>query len=123
MTKQPVSFDADVPAATATAFWDYARATAAQAGREVLEKALWLFYASRKPDVPAKAKAVIWGALGYFVLPLDAVTDLLGPVGFTDDLAVLAAALTVVASYIDADVKAQASAKLHVWLDRPEDAA
>ena len=45
------------------------------AGREVVEKVLWLYYASRRPDVPRWAKLTIYAALAYFILPLDAIPD------------------------------------------------
>jgi uncharacterized membrane protein YkvA (DUF1232 family) len=40
------------------------------------------------------------GALAYFVLPIDAVPDMLPLFGYTDDAAVLATALRLVASHI-----------------------
>ena len=75
------------------------------AGREVVEKVLWLWFASRRPDLPVRARTTIYGALAYFVLPLDAVPDLLPFAGYTDDLGVLLWALVTVARYVDADVK------------------
>jgi uncharacterized membrane protein YkvA (DUF1232 family) len=76
-----------------------------QAGQALVEKALWLWFASRRPDLPAWARTRIYGALAYFVLPLDAVPDFLPVAGYSDDLGVLAVALLTVASYVDADVK------------------
>src|SRR5690606_39804321 len=81
----------------------YARA----AGEEVVEKVLWLFYAAQSPATPRWAKTAIYGALGYFIFPLDAIPDLAPMVGYTDDLGVLAAALTTVAFYINDDIKAR----------------
>ena len=120
MTDPLSTIHTDVPDTDEPSFWRHARASAQRAGYEVIEKALWLFYAAQKPEVPAKTKAVIWSALGYFVMQIDAVPDVLGPVGFVDDLSVLTGALLVVASHIDTDVKAKASAKLHDWLDAPD---
>ncbi len=96
-------------------FWAKVGGVARQAGRMTIEKALWLYYAARKPGVPAKAKATIYGALGYLILPADLVPDVIPFAGFSDDLAVLASAVGIVAFYIDAAVKAQASAKLRDW--------
>ena len=45
-------------------------------------------------------KATLVGALAYFVLPIDAIPDVLPVLGFTDDAAVLAAAIKLVASHI-----------------------
>ncbi len=45
-------------------------------------------------------KAVLVGALAYFVLPTDHIPDVLPVIGYTDDAAVLAAAIKLVASHI-----------------------
>lgn len=96
-------------------FWRKATRHASAAGRQAVEKALWLYYAVKSPDTPKWARRVIYGALGYFVLPLDAIPDLAPLVGYTDDLSVMTAALATVAFYINDDVKQQASAKLQDW--------
>jgi uncharacterized membrane protein YkvA (DUF1232 family) len=57
----------------------------------------------------------MYGALGYFIFPLDAVPDLAPLIGYTDDLTVMAAALATVAFYITPEVKAQAHEKLDHW--------
>ena len=95
---------------------------AVAAGREVVEKVLWLYYASRRPDVPRWAKVTIYAALAYFVLPTDAVPDLLPAIGYADDLGALSAALLTVAAYVDEDVKQQARLRLQTWFGglRPE---
>jgi len=98
-------------------FWRKATRHASAAGRQALEKALWLYYAVKSPDTPKWARRVIYGALGYFVLPLDAIPDLAPLVGYTDDLGVMTAALATVAFYINDNVKQQASDKLQNWFD------
>ena len=85
------------------------------AGREVVEKALWLYYASRRPDVPRWARLTIYAALAYFILPLDAIPDFAPLAGYSDDLAALAAALLTVAQYIDDEVKEKARRRLQKW--------
>src|SRR5690606_23443762 len=89
----------------------YARA----AGEEVVEKVLWLFYAAQSPATPRWAKTAIYGALGYFIFPLDVIPDLAPLVGYTDDLGVLAAALTTVAFYINDDIKARTRVQMEKW--------
>jgi len=96
-------------------FWNKAARYARAAGEQTIEKALWLYYAVQNPETPKWARRVVYGALGYFVLPLDAVPDLAPLVGYTDDLAVMSAALATVAFYINDDVKRQARAKLDTW--------
>jgi uncharacterized membrane protein YkvA (DUF1232 family) len=97
------------------AFWQKLARHAATAGRELVEKALWLYYAAERPDVPRWAKLTMWGALAYFVMPLDAVPDILPGVGYVDDLGALAAALATVATHIDDAVKARARERLESW--------
>ena len=64
---------------------------------------------------------IIVGALGYFILPLDVVVDLLPVVGLSDDLVVMTAALTKVFMSIDDEMKADAHALLKKTLgDRYE---
>ena len=77
-----------------------------------------LYYTLKKPDLPVRARAVILGALGYFILPVDALPDFLPIVGLTDDLGVLAAAAAAVIMYMDDEVKARADAKLESLLGR-----
>lgn len=109
---------------TASRFWKKLARHAAAAGRGTLEKALYLYYAAQSPATPAWARRVIYGALGYFILPLDAVPDLAPLIGYTDDLSVMAAALATVAYYITPQVKDQAHHKLDQWLGaRPHAAA
>jgi uncharacterized membrane protein YkvA (DUF1232 family) len=50
-----------------------------------------------------QVKAVLLGALAYFVLPTDVIPDYLPVIGYTDDAAVLAAAVKLVASHITVD--------------------
>ena len=52
------------------------------------------------------------GALAYFVLPFDAIPDVLPVLGFTDDAAVLASTIKLVASHILPEHRAVAKAKL-----------
>ena len=58
------------------------------------------YFCTLDPETPRKAKLVLLGALGYFLLPVDAAPDLLTGFGFADDATVLATALGVVGVYI-----------------------
>lgn len=104
----------DVDAA-GDAFWEKLRRFARAAGRTVVERALRLWYASQDPKTPAWAKRAIYGALAYFVLPLDLVPDLLPGVGYTDDAATLLVTLTVVSAWVSRDIKRRARAKTAEW--------
>ena len=59
------------------------------------EDALALFSAATDAETPAVAKATLMAALAYFVIPTDALPDFLPALGFTDDAAVIAAALAL----------------------------
>ena len=96
-------------------FWNKVKHFALKAGREVIEKALWLYYAAQQPSTPAWARTVIYGALAYFVLPVDAMPDAIPVAGFTDDLGALAAALGTVSMYVTDQVKQMASEKMREW--------
>jgi uncharacterized membrane protein YkvA (DUF1232 family) len=56
---------------------------------------LSIWYGARDPQTPIAAKGMMFAALAYFVLPTDAIPDILAGVGFTDDAAVIAALLAV----------------------------
>ncbi len=96
-------------------FWSKLAKYARTAGREVVEKALLLYYAMQEEDAPAWAKATIAGALGYFIVPLDAITDLTPAVGYADDLGVLALAIAAVATYINGNVREKTAQRMEAW--------
>jgi len=96
-------------------FWTKLGRFALAAGREVVEKALWLYYAAQRPETPVWAKTVVFGALAYFISPVDAIPDVVPVLGYSDDLATLAAAVSTVAAYIDDTVKAKAAERLRRW--------
>jgi len=96
-------------------FWSKIKKFAIKAGGKVIYAALKLYYALQSPNTPKWAKSIILGALGYFILPVDLVPDLVPVAGFTDDLAVLMAALATVAINITPEIKSQARLKLHDW--------
>jgi uncharacterized membrane protein YkvA (DUF1232 family) len=81
-------------------FWEKVKKYTIRAGKEVTLFALTLYYCLKDRDTPNWAKAVIIGALGYFICPIDAVPDMIPVVGYADDLAILTAALTTVNMYI-----------------------
>ena len=58
------------------------------------------YYCAFDRNTPLKAKGILLGALAYFILPFDAVPDIVLGLGFTDDLAVLLAAFNVVRAHV-----------------------
>lgn len=96
-------------------FWDKLMKFAKTAGKEVIQKALWLYYAAQRPETPLWAKTTIYAALGYFIFPIDAIPDPTPVIGYSDDLGVLAVAVATVAAHITNEVKAAADQKLKDW--------
>ncbi|CAN7295616.1 YkvA family protein [Polaromonas sp. LjRoot131] len=96
-------------------FWEKVKNFALRAGRNVIEKALWLYYAAQRPDTPAWARTVIYSALVYFISPVDAIPDITPVVGYVDDLGVLAAAFGMVGLHIDDTVREETQKKLAEW--------
>jgi uncharacterized membrane protein YkvA (DUF1232 family) len=58
------------------------------------------YFCALDPATPHRVRAVLLGALAYFILPFDAVPDLLAGIGFSDDVTVLVAAIAMVRSHI-----------------------
>jgi uncharacterized membrane protein YkvA (DUF1232 family) len=77
-----------------------------------IEDLLAAYYCATDPLTPKRVKLVLVGALAYFVLPADAVPDLLPLLGFADDAAMLAAAIAQVAGAINDGHRAKARAAL-----------
>lgn len=100
-------------------FWLKLNRFAYKAGREIIEKALWLFYAAKRPETPMWARSVIVGALAYFILPTDAVPDFIPGAGYADDLSVLATAVGAVMLFINDEVKQKSEQALQKWFPKP----
>ena len=66
------------------------------------------YFCAIDPATPHRVRAILLGALAYFVLPFDAVPDFLAGVGFSDDVTVLLGAIAMVRSHITADHRAAA---------------
>ena len=99
-------------------FWNKVKQFAVAAGREVVEKALVLYYTLHEPHVPAWAKSIIIVALGYFIFPADAIPDLTPFVGYADDLGALVAALATVAAHVTPEAKRRAAETLETLLGK-----
>jgi len=71
-----------------------------------------LFYAFKNSDTPVWAKTVIIGALGYLILPTDAVPDFIPVTGYSDDAATLATAILTIAGHIKEEHRKKAKETL-----------
>ena len=103
------------PAYKESSFWGKIKTNAIDAGKDVIEKALTLYYCLLDADTPVWAKTVIVGALGYFIVPIDAIPDFTPVVGYSDDLGALVSALAIVMAHIKPEHKTKAQEKLKDW--------
>ena len=87
-----------------------------------LEEAVAAYFCARDPTTPLQVKAVLIGALAYFVIPTDLIPDFIAALGFADDAAVLYAALKTVAPHITADHRKQGRAALDRLAKRDREA-
>ena len=89
-------------------------------GAKLVYAALILFYTLQSDKVSAKDKAIIIGALGYMISPLDVVPDAVPIVGLTDDMAVLLYVLKKIWVDVEPEIKEKAKEKLAKWFDEDE---
>lgn len=89
---------------------------AKSSGVKVIYGALLLYYALFDKDVSIKDKAIVIGALGYFILPADMIPDFL-PGGYVDDLGVVTMAVKAIWSNISDSTRSKARKRLSNWFD------
>jgi len=89
--------------------------SAKKAGLKAIYMALLLYYALESPTISTMDKAIIYGALGYFICPIDIVPDILPFIGLTDDIAVLAWAFSRVKKNVTDMTREKAKTKLKIW--------
>lgn len=93
---------------------------AKRAGVKLVYSALILYYTLESDKVSTKEKAVILGALGYLISPLDLVPDAIPIAGLSDDLAVLLYVIHKIWGNVSDDIKLKAKNKLSKWFDNDE---
>ena len=93
---------------------------AKRAGAKMVYAALILFYTLQSDKVSKSDKAIIVGALGYLISPLDVIPDAIPIAGLTDDLAVLVFVLKKVWGDVEPEVKEKAKERLAKWFDEDE---
>ena len=93
---------------------------AKRAGAKLVYAALILYYTLQSDHVSKTDKAIIIGALGYMISPLDVIPDAIPIAGLTDDCAVLMYVLKKVWTDIDPAIVEQAKEKLSKWFDGEE---
>jgi uncharacterized membrane protein YkvA (DUF1232 family) len=85
-------------AAIARDFWPKLKRSLARV--PFAEDVLAAFYCAFDPATPLKVKGILLGALAYFIMPIDVIPDVLLGLGFTDDMAVLYTAISMIRSHM-----------------------
>lgn len=93
---------------------------AKRAGAKLVYAALILYYTLQSDKVSKSDKAIIIGALGYMISPLDVIPDAIPIAGLGDDMAVLIYVLQKVWCDVSDEIKEKARAKLNSWFDEDE---
>lgn len=75
-------------------------------------EAVAAYYCATDPATPARVRLMLLAALAYFIMPADAIPDIVAGLGFTDDAAVLFAVWRAVAPEIKDRHRERAQAKL-----------
>ena len=105
---------------TSEKFVDKISRVAKRAGAKFVYVSLILYYTLQSDNVSLKDKAIIIGALGYLISPLDIIPDAIPIAGLGDDLAVLLYVLKKVWGDVPESVREKAHAKLSKWFDNDE---
>ena len=85
-------------AAIARDFWPKLKRSLARI--PFAEDVLAAFYCAFDPATPLKVKGILLAALAYFIMPIDVIPDVLLGLGFTDDMAVLYTAISMIRSHM-----------------------
>ena len=96
------------------AFWSKIKNFGKNSGKTLLEKVLILYFVLLDKKTPLADKSIILGALGYFILPVDAIPDFLALAGYTDDLGVIIAASKKISKNIKEEHKSSAKEKASI---------
>ena len=105
---------------TKSGFIEKIQRIAKRAGAKLVYAALILYYSMESNKMSIKDKALIVGALGYLITPLDFVPDAIPLAGLGDDLGVLIYVLQKVWGNIDDETKQKAKNKFSQWFDEDE---
>ena len=105
---------------TTSGFIEKISRIAKRAGAKLVYAALILYYTLQSDKISVKDKAIIVGALGYLISPLDVIPDAIPIAGLGDDLAVLVYVLNKVWGNVSDEIKEKTKAKLGKWFDEDE---
>lgn len=109
--------DQTIQAPDEKTFWRKMKNSVKKAGEEIAVMGIKSWLAMADSNTSVRHKAILGGALAYFVLPTDMVPDVLAGVGFTDDMAALTLAANSVGNAITKEHEAQAREKLNSMVE------
>jgi uncharacterized membrane protein YkvA (DUF1232 family) len=115
--KEPQDLECYQSEYSESSLWSKVKSVAKKAGIKTIYMVLLLYYALKSPNTSIKDKAKIYGALGYFILPLDLIPDGIPFVGYSDDITALASTLHSIWKNITPEIKQQALQKLDNWFE------
>lgn len=87
-------------------FWQKLKATCRKI--PFIDDVVSVYYCAIDPATPLQVKAILFGALAYFIMPFDVLPDIMPLLGFGDDAAVLYAAIRSVLPHIKPDHRVRA---------------
>lgn len=102
-------------------FWSKMKEVAKKIGLKATSYALILYYVLQKKEVPLADKMLITGCLGYFILPLDLVPDIIPAMGYSDDVVGMLFAIKRCMNYVDDEIKENVSNRLVSWFNIDRD--
>ena len=73
-----------------------------------VEDAVAAFYCAVDRDTPLYVKAMLMAAIAYFITPTDVIPDFIATLGYTDDAAVMMAAIRAIGSNLKPGHREQA---------------
>lgn len=87
--------------------------SAEKLGIKLLFYVFILYFLMSDKDIPIKTRLVFMAALGYFIVPMDLISDLLPGLGFTDDLSFILYAVSMGSEYITEEIKERAKERIN----------
>ena len=100
---------------SAANLWEKLRQYARQIGEETVYYVVLLYYVMVDRNTTWQNRAIIAGALGYLILPLDLIPDSIPVIGYTDDASAILAAYRAVKDSITPSLEVKAHHKVSQW--------
>lgn len=96
-------------------FWNKYEKAITKITRKTAKQLLILYYSLQSDSVPKKIKAIIIGALGYFIFPLDLIPDMIPVAGYSDDALIVAFCLAYVRAIAPKEAYEKTDEKIDEW--------